>query len=470
LAVLPFALGVVGAGYYGVVNWWGERKLAEHREWLRAKGYAVTLEEYYPPAGNPDDDVLQHPAVVAELAQVEFLRRVHAEPLRSRLAGLAEDAPEVNHELGERHDVRAWFDPPRHATEAEAAVEVLGALVAERERIDAVVGALQRPECAWKVTIDMGVGGGGEEWLGRSELAGDLAILQLAAVDAEAAASLVEAQLKLAAHLYGRPNVLRCVVAQMVFYRAQAALHEGVVQHAWDEATLARLAGLEGTLDPQDAAVGSLRGQIPYFFEWLPLALKRRDPRILEGWRWDGDEVVERVAEIWEAVRPVGEMKLELVKCQQQLVVEVDARRAPQPARFTREDGLEFARKKNAIEEGLEKRTWSILAMVATGALDSETSLALMRTGIALERYRLKHGAAPAALAALVPEFLPAVPLDPYDLRPLRYRVLADGTPHVWSIGWDGSDNGGAASVWGRRSGTPDYDRVWLTRPLAPGE
>ena len=93
-----------------------------------------------------------------------------------------------------------------------------------------------------------------------------------------------------------------------------------------------------------------------------------------------------------------------------------------------------------------------------------------MRTGIALERYRLKHGAAPAALAALVPEFLPAVPLDPYDLRPLRYRVLADGTPHVWSIGWDGSDNGGAASVWGRRSGTPDYDRVWLTRPLAPGE
>jgi hypothetical protein len=62
--------------------------------------------------------------------------------------------------------------------------------------------------------------------------------------------------------------------------------------------------------------------------------------------------------------------------------------------------------------------------------------------GIAAGRFRLKHGRYPGELKELVPEFLPAVPLDPYDGQPLRYSILPTGFS-IHSIGEDFEDNGG---------------------------
>lgn len=46
---------------------------------------------------------------------------------------------------------------------------------------------------------------------------------------------------------------------------------------------------------------------------------------------------------------------------------------------------------------------------------------------LACERFRLKHGRWPESLTELCPEFLAAVPLDPFDGEPLRCRRLPDG-------------------------------------------
>jgi hypothetical protein len=63
--------------------------------------------------------------------------------------------------------------------------------------------------------------------------------------------------------------------------------------------------------------------------------------------------------------------------------------------------------------------------------------------GLAAERYRIKHGEWPAALADLCKEgLLSAVPVDPFDGRPLRYKALPDGVL-IYSVGTDGEDNGG---------------------------
>ncbi len=71
-------------------------------------------------------------------------------------------------------------------------------------------------------------------------------------------------------------------------------------------------------------------------------------------------------------------------------------------------------------------------------------------TGCALERHRIKHGSYPESLAALVPEFLAEVPVDPIDGQPLRYRRSADGLFRLWSVGDDGVDNGGERSAKGQ--------------------
>jgi hypothetical protein len=64
---------------------------------------------------------------------------------------------------------------------------------------------------------------------------------------------------------------------------------------------------------------------------------------------------------------------------------------------------------------------------------------------LAAERYWLRHGAWPQTTAKLVPEFLPDLPLDPFDGQPLRYKRLPDGVV-IYSVGADGIDDGGRIS------------------------
>lgn len=63
-------------------------------------------------------------------------------------------------------------------------------------------------------------------------------------------------------------------------------------------------------------------------------------------------------------------------------------------------------------------------------------------TAMAVERYRLGHGVLPDRLDALVPAFLDAVPQDPFDGQPLRYKKLATGYV-IYSVNDDGHDDGG---------------------------
>jgi len=80
---------------------------------------------------------------------------------------------------------------------------------------------------------------------------------------------------------------------------------------------------------------------------------------------------------------------------------------------------------------------------------------------VAAERHRRDRGTWPATLEALVPDYLRAVPIDPYDAQPLRYKRLADGVI-VYSIGPDKVDNGGACNRANYMAKGTDYPfRLW---------
>jgi hypothetical protein len=66
----------------------------------------------------------------------------------------------------------------------------------------------------------------------------------------------------------------------------------------------------------------------------------------------------------------------------------------------------------------------------------------IAQTRLALHAYQRRHGAAPPSLNALVPEYLSAVPQDPFAPKPLVYRVQ-DSAPLIYSRGADGDDDGG---------------------------
>jgi len=65
-------------------------------------------------------------------------------------------------------------------------------------------------------------------------------------------------------------------------------------------------------------------------------------------------------------------------------------------------------------------------------------------TAIAVELYRRRHGDLPQRLEELVPDFLPQVPIDPFDGQPLRYVVRKEEYV-VYSVGYDRVDDGGRA-------------------------
>ena len=100
---------------------------------------------------------------------------------------------------------------------------------------------------------------------------------------------------------------------------------------------------------------------------------------------------------------------------------------------------------------------------------------------VALVAYRSAHGMWPATLDELIPSYLPSVPVDGFDGKPLKYR-LVDGAPLLYSIGLDFEDNQGkvaptegAARELERMSpaavmppGAAKCDVVYWPRPVYP--
>jgi hypothetical protein len=85
-------------------------------------------------------------------------------------------------------------------------------------------------------------------------------------------------------------------------------------------------------------------------------------------------------------------------------------------------------------------------------------NLRLATTALAVERFRLAHGKLPEKLDELVPQFLSAVPLDPFDGQPLRYHRLNKGYV-IYSIGDDCHDDGGREPPRDLKSNVkPGYD------------
>jgi hypothetical protein len=105
-------------------------------------------------------------------------------------------------------------------------------------------------------------------------------------------------------------------------------------------------------------------------------------------------------------------------------------------------------------------------------SLGTQTQRELTVTAIALKRFELRHGKLPSSLAALLPEFLQALPVDYMDGQPMRYRLNADGTFTLYSVGSDFKDDGGDGNVLPDRSSYSLWnckDALWPL-PATPEE
>ena len=112
-------------------------------------------------------------------------------------------------------------------------------------------------------------------------------------------------------------------------------------------------------------------------------------------------------------------------------------------------------------------RYWSPYTFLADGLVPSthkavqisarnQTEIDQALIACALERYRLAHGQYPETLDALRPRFITTVPHDVIGGKPLLYRRAPDGSFLLYSVGWNGRDDGGV-----RGKGNEERDWVW---------
>ena len=113
-----------------------------------------------------------------------------------------------------------------------------------------------------------------------------------------------------------------------------------------------------------------------------------------------------------------------------------------------------FQATKPAFPIGPTAKPWqNVLARLMMPSLDravqtdfrSMTDRRLAGTALAIRLYALDHGGKlPETLSALLPKYLPAVPLDPLAAgKPIGY-IADPGRPIVYSVGENGADDGGS--------------------------
>ena len=91
------------------------------------------------------------------------------------------------------------------------------------------------------------------------------------------------------------------------------------------------------------------------------------------------------------------------------------------------------------------------LRYAVTSILERAERMDVTRVGVAVKRYELATGRLPGQLADLVQTYLDAVPVSPFDGKPLRWRATETGLI-VYGPGDDGQDNGGIG---------PEEDDPW---------
>jgi hypothetical protein len=147
----------------------------------------------------------------------------------------------------------------------------------------------------------------------------------------------------------------------------------------------------------------------------------------------------------------------------------VEAVKLPPPEQGERLKQIEAAAKHDPY---LVRLLLPAVSKVAFSGRRTQAWLRCAAVALAAERYRQKYGHWPERLTDLAPEFLGAVPADPFDGRPLRYRRDKEGVV-VYSVGPDGKDDGGAFDTLNtHKDGTDLGFRLWdvARRRQAPRE
>jgi hypothetical protein len=262
-------------------------------------------------------------------------------------------------------------------------------------------------------------------------------------------------QLKLANTLNGEPNVIgslvRVAAVSIAARSAEYALNHSIPNPDACAALQSAFLRTAETNTLRTALIGERAIAIPYF------RMSRAD---MEGLRnADGDSESESSSS--PPIKPSGRGFGPLMFVgffERDLSFYLDTMdRAIDASRLSPPDSLRLT---NIFDVGPEvHRRFYIFSGMFLPALSkasikvaqAEAVAKLAAASFAVESFRHAHNRFPADLAELVPEFMNAVPADPFDGQPVRYRQIPQGYL-LYSVDVDGRDDKGTEPPASRKS------------------
>jgi len=251
---------------------------------------------------------------------------------------------------------------------------------------------------------------------------------------------------------------------------------EGLAEHKWPDAQLAALEAELAKLDFLAAWRLSMRGELAAQSDEADYL--RRNPERLEELEalpklFGGQNDIRLPSGMAARLIPGGWFYQNRYRCARMLedycVPLADEKLGTFSPNLVRRGEEALAAESASPFSVYERLVLPSLGKAAAGFAYGQASVNLARTAIALERYRLAHGAFAESLDALAPQFISRVPHDVIGGEALKYRRETSGLFVLYSIGWNEKDDGGVAAF--DKDGALDIQSGdWIWRCAAKAE
>lgn len=437
--IVFWGLVLLFLGLHGVENWRGERAWKAWKQAREAAGDRYGWPDPPPPV--PDAENF---AAVPEVARA---CRPGGQPFipSPALPDRAGEGRGWRH--GEREDLAAWT---RHAKAANLAEVMAPAAPA----LEALAVAARRPHCRLphdprkgELPALLGFRAAGR-------------VLRLRALDHLAQGRPAEARedlltvLRTARHLQSDPALISAILSSTLPELALQPLWEGLAEGRWREEDLKALEAALADLDHLQAFSRAWRTERMGLFR-----MPNFDPeQMAELPFWKRGKALGQVFMLEDPplgsaslafLAPRGWIHQNLLTWDRLWVEHLEPCLDPGTHRFHPERA---AKAQDAVAAVVAKgrHPYNLVAAIAIPALIGQNEKAALRqtavdqarVACALERFRMARKDFPQALEELVPDFLPALPVDVAAGGPLRYR--REGSGYVlYALGSDGRDEGG---------------------------
>jgi hypothetical protein len=480
---------------YAEEDWRGKRAWENFRHEWEAKGEKFDLQSFVPPSV-PDD---QNFAMTPFLAPLFDYNPQPLGPGQSlyrdtnafdRALNFANDLPSPESSnswaRSEPVDLPAWAAgfkakakvPASNAaplTRGEAAAVVLQGLEKYRPVLDEIQSASRRPYCRFKVNYgaDFPAAIMVPHLLVVKRMA-QLFLLrasaELALDQRDAAFTDIKMALYLAGTMKGEPFLLSGLVRIAILQLALPHVWEGLAAHQWTGAQLAEFQTELGGIDMLAEYGAHMRGERACANGCMDYLRSSR--RINELGSDGGDSQTSYAV---YSIMPAGwfyRNELAIDQMNQELF-------------FTPADAVNhrvYVDKVSAIQGALGRELnsgfppYKIFARVLLPALENairryasaQANLDLASVACALERYHLANEKYPEVLDALTPKFIAKIPHDIISGEPLKYHRTDAGQFLLYSVGWNGVDDGGTVAVQNGGKAVDITQGDWVWPPYPP--